>query len=57
MSTGASTFAATGEEVIHRPVDISESVTDDFISEESLDQLYEVEETAEEIVRGDFKRV
>lgn len=54
MSSDQTTsFSSTGEDVISRTIDI------DHIHSRAggLDEFYEIQRTADEIVSGDFKRV
>lgn len=52
-----SAFAASGEEAITRSIDVTSNVSaqrPDFLN---VSEFYEVERTAEIILKGDYKRV
>ncbi|KAG6372073.1 putative diphthamide synthesis protein-domain-containing protein [Boletus reticuloceps] len=50
-------FAASGEEAITRSIDITSSVSAQRLESTSVAEFYEIERTAEIIVKGDYKRV
>lgn len=57
MTTGPSTFAASGEEAISRPIDLSSCASAQRPACSDLLEFYEIEQTAKAIKAGDFKRV
>ena len=50
-------FAASGDEAIARSIDIASSVSAQRPETSSVAEFYEVERTAEIILKGDYKRV
>ncbi|KAG8215726.1 putative diphthamide synthesis protein-domain-containing protein [Butyriboletus roseoflavus] len=52
-----SAFTASGEEVITRSIDIASTVSAQRPDSSSVNEFYEVERTAEIILKGDYKRV
>lgn len=53
----ASAFAASGEEAIARSIDITSSVSSQRPESSNVAEFYEIERTAEIILKGDYKRV
>lgn len=52
-----SAFAASGEEAIARSLDITSSVSAQRAESSNVDEFYEIERTAEVILKGDYQRV
>ena len=53
----ATTFAASGEEAITRQIDVEADVAPQDLSQEQFEDYFEIERTAQEVVRHDYKRV
>lgn len=52
------TFSTTGEDAITRTIDVHvDETASQFVSEQDFDDFYEINKTAEDIVKGDYKRV
>lgn len=55
MSSEHTAFSASGEDVITRVIDVqTEEVP---FNDELFDEFYEITRTAEEIIKGDYKRI
>lgn len=55
MSAEHAAFSASGEDAITRVIDVhTEEVP---FNDEHFDEFYEIARTAEEIIKGDYKRV
>ena len=55
MSAEQTAFSASGEDAITRVIDVhTEEVA---LKDEHFDEFYEIARTAEEIIKGDYKRV
>jgi diphthamide biosynthesis protein 2 len=51
-------FSASGEDIINRTIDLEIDDTSDLpSSSHEFDAFYELERTADEILKGDFRRV
>jgi diphthamide biosynthesis protein 2 len=50
-------FSTSGEDAITRKIDVKVDVTAIQLSPTAFDDFYEIGRTAEEIVKGDYKRV
>ncbi|KAF8547442.1 diphthamide biosynthesis protein [Imleria badia] len=57
MSAQPSAFAASGEEAIARTIDTTSSVSAQRPESSNVAEFYEIEHTAELILKGDYKRV
>ncbi|PPQ63650.1 hypothetical protein CVT24_004424 [Panaeolus cyanescens] len=51
------TFAASGADVIARTIDIDVDTTAEQLSPEEFQDFYDIDETADKIVREDYKRI
>ena len=50
-------FSTSGEDAIKRTIDVKIDETADRLSSHKFNAFYEIERTADEISKGDFKRV
>ncbi|KAH9475326.1 2-(3-amino-3-carboxypropyl)histidine synthase subunit 2 [Psilocybe cubensis] len=50
-------FSSSGEDVISQVIEVTPDTSADVLSLEEFDIFYEIRRTAEEIVRGDYKRI
>jgi diphthamide biosynthesis protein 2 len=57
MATEYTTFSTSGEDAITRTINVKVDTRADPLSQTAFDDFYEIERTAEEIVKGDYKRV
>jgi hypothetical protein len=58
MTSEQSTFSASGQEVIARTIEVDADRTAPLLSSpEEFREFYEIDRTAEGIIRGGFKRV
>ncbi|KAG6816756.1 hypothetical protein H0H87_003151 [Tephrocybe sp. NHM501043] len=57
MATEHSAFAASGEEVITRSLDVRADTTSNELDPAEFDSFYDIVRTAEEVVNGDYKRI
>ena len=55
---GQDAFFTAGEDVIKRTIDVEiDETTNRLLSPHEFDLFYEISRTADEIIKGDFKRV
>lgn len=57
MAEQTTSFSASGEDAITRIIDVKPDKTTDNLDPIEFDEFYEIKRTAEEIVKGDYKRV
>jgi len=57
MSEPTTSFSASGEEAITRPIDVQPEDIAKKLSPEEFDVFYEIDRTVDEILGGDFKKV
>ncbi|KAF5376495.1 hypothetical protein D9615_008664 [Tricholomella constricta] len=57
MATDHTAFAASGEDAIARALDVHADTTADQLSQSEFNEYYEITRTAEEIIKGDYKRI
>ncbi|KAG6822309.1 hypothetical protein H0H92_014365 [Tricholoma furcatifolium] len=57
MAAEHSAFSTSGEDVITRSLDVHADTTADELSPSDFDEFYDIPRTADEIVKGDYKRV
>ena len=50
-------FSASGEEVISRKIDVEVDVLPQDLSPEAFEDYFEIERTAQEVLKHDYKRV
>jgi diphthamide biosynthesis protein 2 len=50
-------FSTSGEDAITRTIDVKVDKTASKLASTVFDNFYEIDRTAEEIVKGDYKRV
>ncbi|KAG5643986.1 hypothetical protein DXG03_009276 [Asterophora parasitica] len=57
MSTENTAFSGSGEDAIMRAIDVQADTTADQLSQAEFDEFYEITQTSEEIIKGDYKRI
>jgi len=57
MASGHTAFSTPGEDAITRTIDVKADTTANQLVSDHFNGFYEIERTAEEIVKGDYKRV
>lgn len=57
MAAEHTAFTTSGEDAIRRTIDVEVDTTADRLSPAEFDNFYEIDRTAEEIIKGDYKRV
>lgn len=56
MDSEHTAFATSGKDAITRVIDIDVDTTASQLSSTEFDYFYELERTAEEVIKGDYKR-
>ena len=57
MATEHTAFSASGESTIVQGLDVKPDTTADNLAPGGFEEYYEIERTANEIIKGDYKRV
>ncbi|KAF8632476.1 hypothetical protein AX15_001875 [Amanita polypyramis BW_CC] len=50
-------FSSSSQDIITRPIDVQSDTTADQLSAKEFNDYYEIDETAQEILRNDYKRI
>jgi diphthamide biosynthesis protein 2 len=57
MTEPITAFSSSSENAITRTIDVNPDTAEDKLSVEEFNDYYEIEETAAEILKNDYKRV
>jgi len=56
-SEQTTSFSTSGEDAITRVIDVQPDQSADVLPPDEFDEFYDIERTAREIIKGDFRRV
>lgn len=57
MASEHTAFSTSGEDAIARKIDVQVNTTANILASTEFNDFYEIDRTAEEIIKGDYKRV